>query len=105
MPTLLELQTAMRGCLVQNDKETISALLAPGIGVDRLDIYRNTFLVTLTKALRICFPATEKLVGAVFFEAAAQVFVEAQPPASAWLDLYGAEFSEFLRGFPPAADR
>jgi hypothetical protein len=103
MPTLLEVQVAMRRSLLHNTTAAVSALLAPEISEDRLDIYRNTFLATLTKALRITFPASEKLVGAEFFEGAAQSFVEARPPGHAWLDLYGAEFPDFLRDFPAAA--
>jgi hypothetical protein len=31
------------------------------------------------------------------------MFIEMQPPRSAWLDEFGAELPEFLAGFPPAA--
>ena len=78
-------------------------MLAADVPVDRLDIYRNTFVHTLTRALRICFPATERLVGAAFFEGATQIFIAEHPPRAAWLDLYGSEFPSFLCGFLPAA--
>lgn len=103
MPTLLELQTAMRQSLVHRDIAAVSAMLAAHVAPDRLDIYRNTFLLTLTKALRLCFPAVQKLVGEEFFEGAAQVFIAEHPPRVAWLDQYGAEFPDFLRAFGPAA--
>ena len=100
MPTLLELQTAMQASLVQRDNEAIYAMLAGHIPADRLDIYRNTFIHTLTKALRLSFPATERLVGEDFFEGAAQFFIAAHPPREAWLDRFGGAFPDFLRAFP-----
>jgi Putative DNA-binding domain len=102
MPTLLELQTAMRRGMVRGDKAEISAMLAGGVSPDRLDIYRNTFVFTLTRALRLCFPAVEKLVGAEFFAATTHAFVVEHPPRAAWLDQYGEALPDFLHDFPPA---
>ncbi len=103
MPTLLETQTAMQASLRHRDSRAVSAMLARNVPADRLDIYRNTFMHTLTKALRLSFPATERLVGVEFFEGAAQVFIAAHPPRAAWLDQYGGDFPGFLRCFPPAS--
>jgi hypothetical protein len=103
MPTLLETQRAMRASLVCRDTAAIASMLAGHVAPDRLDIYRNTFIHTLVKALRLCFPVTQRLVGEEFFEGAAQIFIGVHPPEVAWLDLYGGEFPGFLRGFPPAA--
>ncbi len=102
MPTLLELQYAMRSSLVQDDDEAASALLAAGVALDRLNIYRNTIVTGLTKSLRLSFPAVERLVGAEFFDGAVRHFIAAYPPRAAYLDQYGGEFSDFLRDFPPA---
>ena len=103
MPTLRELQNAMCRSLVQQDDEAVSPLLADGVAPDRLDIYRNTILSGLTKALRLSFPAVQRLVGADFFDGAARLFILEHPSRAAYLDLYGEEFPEFLRKFPPAA--
>ena len=102
MPTLLEMQTAMRHSLVRGDKAMAAAMLSPNVSPDRLDIYRNTFLVTLTRALQLCFPAARKLVGDQFFEGAAQIFISQHPPRAAWLDQYGAAFADFIKRFEPA---
>jgi hypothetical protein len=97
MPALLELQQALRAQLLGEapppDEE--SAL--------RLAIYRNTCLSTLVNALRLSFPAVQRLVGAEFFDASARAFIRRQPPASAWLNDYGGGFAGFLSGFVPAA--
>jgi hypothetical protein len=102
VPTLLEMQSAMKASLLHRDSRAISPMLAGDVPTDRLDIYRNTFVHTLTKALRLCFPVTQRLVGDEFFERAAQIFIGERPPHAAWLDLYGSEFPTFLRSFPPA---
>jgi hypothetical protein len=102
MPTLHEMQTAMRANLLHGDRQAVSAMLAAGMPADRLDIYRNTFVHTLNRALRLCFPATERLVGMEFFEGAARQFISEHPPRVAWLDQYGGEFPDFLRSFKPA---
>jgi hypothetical protein len=103
VPTLLELQRAMRASLVERDKGAAAAMLADDIDADRLDIYRNTFLIGATRALRLSFPAVHRLVGAEFFEGAAGIFIAHHPPRAACLDDYGAQFPEFLQSFPPAA--
>ncbi len=103
MPTLLEVQRAMRASLVDRDDGAAAAMLAEHVGADRLNIYRNTFITTATKALRLSFPVVHRLVGADFFDGAADLFVARHPPRVAYLDEYGAKFPEFLRTFRPAA--
>jgi hypothetical protein len=71
--------------------------------LDRLGIYRNTFVGTLIQALRNTYPAVDRLVGAEFFEGACTVFIGAHPPQGAYLNDYGGEFGDFLAGFAPAA--
>src|SRR5713101_7103697 len=103
MPTLLELQRAMRASLVDRYVGTAAAMLAANVPADRLNIYRNTFVTGVTKALRLSYPAVHRLVGNDFFEGAAALFIAQHPPCAAYLDEYGADFPQFLRGFQPAA--
>jgi hypothetical protein len=104
MPTLLEIQTAMRRGLLGNGDTTIAAALGDALApADRLSVYRNTSRTALTNALRLNFPAVQQLVGEDFFEAAADTFITRDPPRTAWLDLYGESFPEFLESFEPAA--
>lgn len=102
MPTLLETQRAMRASLVDGDRAAAAMLVEPG-HADRLDIYRNTFVTGVTKALRLTYPAVHRLVGADFFEGAAALFIAQHPPRAAHLDEYGVEFPDFLESFHPAA--
>ena len=104
-PSLPEIQRAMRASLVEHDDDGVAAhIAADGLSAaERLDIYRNTFASVLTNALRLSYPAAHRLVGAEFFEGAARIFIAGNPPTSACLDDYGAEFPAFLAAFAPAA--
>ena len=104
MPALHELQRAVRRSLVERDDSDAAAYIrADGLAAaERLGIYRNTNFGSLTNALRLSYPAVYRLVGAEFFEAGAQKFIEAQPPRGAYLDQYGAGFADFLARFPAA---
>ncbi len=98
VPSLLELQRAVRRSVVaRDDAEAGGCVVAGGIEPEaRLDIYRNTFASVLTNALRLSYPAVHRLVGAECFEGAARLFIDEQPPQSACLDEYGANFPETL---------
>jgi hypothetical protein len=104
MPTLLEIQRAVsRSIIAGDDAVAARYVLADGLPPEaRLGIYRNNFNGTLTAALKLCYPAIHRLVGAEFFEGAARIFIAAEPPRRADLDAYGEGFPEFLVGFPPA---
>jgi len=55
-------------------------VLADGLPPEaRLGIYRNNFTGTLTAALKLCYPAVHRLVGAEFFEGAARIFIRWSP--------------------------
>jgi hypothetical protein len=106
MPTLREIQRAVaRSIRSPDDGEALrhiaDDMIAPA---DRLGIYRNNAAATLVGALRIAYPAVEKLVGAEFFEGAARIFIERQPPRTAYLNDYGPEFADFLGALPAAAE-
>jgi len=97
MPALRELQSTFA-----------RALLDGAAGEDasepqRMAIYRQTALSALSNALSLTFPAVQRLVGAGFFDTAAQEFIRSHPPVSACLNDYGRGFAEFLPQFPHAA--
>src|SRR2546428_7591651 len=103
VPMLLELQRAMRASLVDRNDGPAAAMLAENVPADRLNIYRNTFITGVTKALRLSYPAVHRLVGNDFFAGAAALFIAQHPPRAAYLDEYGADFPQFVRSFQPAA--
>lgn len=69
----------------------------------RFAVYRNNVVHGLKQALKQRFPAIERLVGAEFFNAMAQVFIQAFPPDGPILQRWGAAMPEFLEGFSPVA--
>ena len=104
MPTLLELQTAVREFMLRGDAAAAEHVIADGIAPEgRLSIYRNTYVSVVVNALRLAYPAVHRLVGGEFFEGAARTFIDANPPRAAYLNAYGAEFGDFLATFAPAS--
>ena len=67
MPSLLEIQTAVRRVLIGiGDAMTMPILDDALTPADRLNIYRNTSRTALTNTLRLNFPAVQRLVGGDF---------------------------------------
>ena len=104
MPRLREVQKAVAQSVLARDASEAASHIVDDViaATDRLCIYRNSFVSTLTGALRLTFPAVERLVGQEFFAASAAAFIERHPPRSAYLNEYGAAFGDFLAAFPPA---
>jgi hypothetical protein len=69
----------------------------------RFAVYRNNVYASLVDLLAARFRVTARLVGEEFFRAMARVYVQEDPPRSPVLLQYGASFSNFIAGFPPAA--
>ncbi len=102
--TLAELQRAVRENLRGAGGDAEAWIVADGLApVARLSIYRNTATGVLVNAIRLAFPAVQRLVGAECFEGAVRRFIDASPPDSAWLDEYGATFPAFLAQLPETA--
>jgi hypothetical protein len=91
------------------DEGFAAALLDPdapvpeGLPARRYSIYRNNVTAALVRALGDAYPAVKVLVGDAFFNAAAALFVRAHPPRSPLMIEYGADFPDWLAGFPPAS--
>jgi hypothetical protein len=104
-PPLRELQQSFGRCLVDGGAGALASwITADGIApLDRLSVYRNTFLSTLHRALSLAFPAVRRLVGADFFEGAARFFALERPPTHADLNAYGVGFPSFLERLATAA--
>jgi hypothetical protein len=103
MPALLEFQRAMGRAILGADALGADAMRGwfgdDAEAATRLEIYRNTARSTLGNALALTYPAVRRLVGAEFFDGAAQAFIGTQLPESACLNDYGAQFAGFLGPF------
>jgi hypothetical protein len=104
MPALRDLQRAFAAYLLSEAADgACRHVVEDGLGAsERCRIYRNTCRSTLVGALRLTYPAVERLVGPDFFDAAAGAFAFAHMPASAYLNEYGDGFADFLAAFEPA---
>lgn len=71
---------------------------------NRMKVYRNNVIRSLTDAAMAALPMTEKLVGREFLEQAMRAFVVANLPSQGNLNLYGMEFPNFIRTYEPAAN-
>lgn len=107
MLSLRELETEFRRALL-GEGETSPVLLAAlnddPFAEERLGVYRNNVLASLTQVLRDTFPVVCRLVDDRFFAYAAHEFVCWRPPTRPALSEYGAAFPEFLKNFPPCGE-
>ncbi len=107
MPSLAEYQQAMHAYLLAG-QEVPQPLTKWCTGESaataaRLSTYRGTAQWTLVNALRLSYPAVRQVVGAEFFDAVAADFVRIAPPATAYLNDYGAAFARFVAELPATA--
>lgn len=105
MPSLRDLQQAFAAALLSEaDHGVYRHVVEDGFtGEERLSIYRNSCRSVLVAALRLTYPAVDRLVGRDFFDAAAGRFALAHPPASGYLNAYGGTFfADFLADFDAA---
>jgi hypothetical protein len=105
MPALLELQRAFAASILHEEDDAVcGAVVDDGfVAAERLRIYRNTCRSTLIEALRMTYPAVERLVGRDFFDMTAARYAGTHPPQSGYLNEYGGEFPECLAAFGPAS--
>jgi hypothetical protein len=106
VPDLASLQAETARALLSGRYDALSGWVQPGpiTAEEALAVHRNTALHGLINALRLSHPTVDALVGEDFFDQAARAFVQAHPPASAWLTGYGEGFAAFLEGYEPVRD-
>lgn len=76
-----------------------------GVSSDRrFSVYRNNVAVSLAGAVASRFPAVKAIVGDEFFAVLARAFVDATPPRSPVMMVYGDDFPDFVAGFPGLGD-
>jgi Putative DNA-binding domain len=102
---LRDLQRRFRDALLTDSDTPVPSDIVGGAVAARarLGVYRNNVIGNLTQALRLSYPAVERLVGEEFFALAARRFVVTSPARAADLGRYGDVFADFLASFEAAA--
>jgi hypothetical protein len=106
MPALPELQKSFLAAIVSGDFAGLAeSVIGNGLTpAQRIQVYRNNTLITLTEALAATYPAIVRLVDRSFFNFAAAQFIPGNLPDRPCLFEYGGGFGDFLAGFAPVAD-
>jgi hypothetical protein len=78
-------------------KQSVSARFS---AAQRLQVYRNNFLISLREALAAVYPVIHKLVGDEFFQHLAREYIQLYPSRTGNLHDVGDEFADFLKSFP-----
>ncbi|SEA87066.1 hypothetical protein SAMN05660964_02683 [Thiothrix caldifontis] len=102
--SLPELQHHFITAIFNRDQRDAAALLVKSHGkldaAQRVGIYRNSVHGILWQYLESLYPVCQQLLGAEFFEAASDCYVDQQPPTRPFLAEYGAGFADFLAAHP-----
>jgi hypothetical protein len=103
MSELRSLQRSIaRSILGHKETATLAVIAADGLAPSaRLQVYRHHYEISLTETLKAIYPVICRLVDSRFFAFAARIYIKAAPPRRACLHEYGADFPDFLEGFPP----
>lgn len=107
MPSLSELQITFARAVFERDERELAGWIRRGRGLDaerRIDVYRTNVFGNYRKALREVYPVVLALVGAAFFDRAADAYVLGHASRSGDLNDFGGAFGHFLAGWTPAAE-
>jgi hypothetical protein len=112
MLRLSDLQARFSAAILTGDKRLAASLVRDDeVGAaERIQIYRNHYMITLSDALAATFPVVRQLVGEACFRFLARGFVSQHSPSEPCLFAYGAKLPAFLahhptlQGFPYIAD-
>lgn len=88
---------------LENDDRLNNSFISNQISAkDRLGVYHNNIIGSLSEAIRATFPLLENLVGEDFLKAMARVFIFNNPPTSGCIHHYGKGFDAFIATYEPA---
>ncbi|MBK8534614.1 MAG: putative DNA-binding domain-containing protein [Candidatus Competibacteraceae bacterium] len=106
MLRLRELQLDFAAAVLDSEQNGFDRhIRAAGLsGTQRLQVYRNNSLLSLTGALKAVYPVVCRLVGDGFFEYASAQYIARHPSRSGDLHEFGEFFAAFLEAFAPAAE-
>lgn len=98
---LADLQLRFCAWLRETDEDRARELAAPLHVGPAITVYQNNYRVSLVEALREGHPRLAAWLGDAAFDAAAAHQIDAHPPASWTLDVYGTQFADVLAALWP----
>ena len=106
MLRLSDLQARFSAAILTGDKRLAASLVRDDeVGAaERIQIYRNHYMITLSDALAATFPVVRQLVGDTCFRFLARGFISEHPPSEPCLFAYGAKLPGFLANHPSLND-
>ncbi|WP_299690472.1 DNA-binding domain-containing protein [uncultured Vibrio sp.] len=93
----LEFANALR---YQNNGEHCDIVSDHFTDEQRIQIYRNNFVISLSEVLAATYPLTEMLVGEACFQQMARQHVLSYPSTSGDVSGYGEHFEQTIQAFP-----
>ncbi|SBS69057.1 DNA-binding domain-containing protein [Vibrio splendidus] len=84
----------------QNNGEHCDIVSDHFTGEQRIQIYRNNFVISLSEVLAATYPLTEMLVGEECFQQMARQHVLSYPSTSGDVSSYGEHFEQTIQAFP-----
>lgn len=105
MISLLELQRAFARAIVSGDDVDVAKLVVGDAfsGAERVNVYRNNHLESLSAAMGDVYPVVARLVGDGFFRRSVACYLREYPLHQGSLVDFGGAFGTFLSRFQPAA--
>ena len=106
MPSLRELQLKFVATLLDPAGNYAAAHVIDSAipAHERIGFYRNNVVSNFRDTLRTVYPVIERLVGAPFFDRAADRYMRVHPSASGDLNRFGEHFADFVETWPPARE-
>ena len=103
MPSLRELQLKFAASLIDPAGGYVDAQVEAKAtpAPERIGFYRNNVVSNYRATLRAVYPVVERLVGATFFDRAADRYMRVHPSPSGDLNRFGEHFADFVETWPP----
>lgn len=98
---LARLQARFSQALNHNNDAVLADIISAGFSAgQRLQIYRNNYVISLSEVLEACYPLLRAVIGEECFSALARHYVMHHPLTSADVSTYGAGLESSIAALP-----
>lgn len=93
-------QSFAQGLKYQTEAEDCDIISDKFSATERLQIYRNNFVISLTEALQATYPMLLAVLGEECFDAIARYYILSHPLSEGDVSRYGSHFDDVISHFP-----